>query len=44
MFYNNYKLNLTFKNCESLCYIPETYNIVNQLYINEEINGKNVFL
>ena len=25
--YNNYKQSITFQNCESLCYTPETYNI-----------------
>ena len=34
MFYNNYKWSITFKNCESLYYIPITYNIVHQLYFN----------
>ena len=31
MFYNNYKCGITFKNCESLYYIPIIYII---LYIN----------
>ena len=31
IFYNYYKWNVIFKNCESLCYMPETYII---LYIN----------
>ena len=31
VFFGNYKLNITFKNCESLCCIPATYII---LYIN----------
>ena len=30
-FYNNYKWNITFKNCESLYFIPVTYNIIHQL-------------
>ena len=34
MFYYNYKWNITFKNCESLCCTPETYNIVHQLYLD----------
>ena len=25
VFYNNYKWNIIFKKCESLCHIPETY-------------------
>ena len=28
----NIKWNVTFKNCQSLCYIPETYNTEHQLY------------
>ena len=27
-----------FKNCESLCYIPVTHNIVHQLYFNKKRN------
>ena len=32
IFYNNYKWSIIFKNCESLCCIPETYKFVNQPY------------
>ena len=35
MFYNNYKWNIIFKNCESLLYTWNLYNIVNQLYLNK---------
>ena len=28
IFYNNYKWSITFKNCESLYFIPVTYNFV----------------
>ena len=30
-----YKWTITLKKCESLCCIPETYNIINQLYLNK---------
>ena len=40
MFYNNYKWNITFKNCESLCCTFETYNIVHQLYFNKTRKGE----
>ena len=35
-----HKWNITFKNYESLCCTPETYNIVNQLYLNLRRNFK----
>ena len=28
----NIKCNVTFKNCQSLCYISEKYNIAHRLY------------
>ena len=34
IFYNNFKWSITFKNCESLCCMPVTYNMVHQLYFN----------
>ena len=36
IFYNNYKWSITFKNCKSLCCTPDTYNIVNPLYLNKK--------
>ena len=32
--FSNYKWSIISKNCEPLCCTPETYNIVNQLYLN----------
>ena len=37
IFYNNYKWNITFKNCESLYYTPVTYIV---LYIKFTSIGK----
>ena len=37
-----HKWNITFKNYESLCCTPETYNIVNQLYLNLKRNFKSL--
>ena len=36
IFYNNYKWNITFKKCESLCCTSEIYNIVHQLYLKKK--------
>ena len=36
--YNNYKWSITFKICESIYCIPETYNTVPQLYLNNNNN------
>ena len=45
MLYNNQKQSITFKNCESLCFTPITYNIVHQLYFNPKKNNiKSVFI
>ena len=38
--YNNYKQNVTFKNCDSLCCTTESYNMVHQLYLNKKRSGK----
>ena len=39
LFYNNFKWrSIIYKNIESLCSIPETNIIANQLYFNEKIN------
>ena len=43
MFHNNYKWNIIFKNCESLCCTPVTY-IVHQLYLNKILKFKNVLV
>ena len=35
-FYNSYKWNVTFKNCDSLCCTPETYIMLYIIYIYDE--------